>query len=141
MGFGNFQHNQSRAPIAEINTTPLVDVMLVLLVIFMVTLPLVTHHLAVDLPKTDADAPISAVEPSPVELAINAQGQLLWNGVAVPDDALLGRLQEAGRNEPKPELRLYADKHTQYQRLAAVIADVQRSGLTRISLMTEPRSP
>ncbi len=142
MAFGSFQHGGHAQPVAEINTTPLVDVMLVLLVIFMITLPLITHRLAVDLPETQANAPSAAANPAPVELGIDANGQLFWNGVALAGEADLElRLQEAARGEPKPELHLHADKGTPYQRLAEVMAAAQRNGLTRIGFITESRTP
>ena len=115
MAFGSFQHGRHTQPMAEINTTPLVDVMLVLLVIFMITLPFITHRLAVDLPETEANAPVTAANPTPVELGINAEGQLFWNGVALSEADLELRLQEATQGEPKPELHLYADKNTMWQ--------------------------
>jgi biopolymer transport protein ExbD len=141
MAFGSFQHGCRPQPMAEINTTPLVDVMLMLLVIFMITLPLITHHLAVDLPETDANAPSTATTPPPVELGINAEGQLFWNGVALSGADFELRLQEAARGESKPELHLHADKSTPYQRLAEVMAAAQRNGLTRIGFITESRTP
>ncbi len=141
MAFGSFQRGGHAQPVAEINTTPLVDVMLVLLVIFMITLPLITHRLAVDLPETEANAPSASANPAPVELGIDANGQLFWNGVALGEADLEPRLQETARGEPKPELHLYADKGTPYQRLAEVMAAAQRNGLTRIGFITESRTP
>lgn len=141
MAFGSFQHGRHAQPVAEINTTPLVDVMLVLLVIFMITLPLITHRLAVDLPETDTNAPSTSTDPAPVELGIDADGQLFWNGVALSLADLELRLQEAARGEPKPELHLHADKNTPYQCLAEVMAAAQRNGLTRIGFITESRTP
>lgn len=141
MAFGSFHHSRHAQPVAEINTTPLVDVMLVLLVIFMITLPLITHRLAVDLPETEADAPLTPEEPELVELGIDANGQLFWDGVALNETDLELRLQEAARQEPKPELHLHADKSTPYQRLAEVMVAAQRNGLTRIGFITEFRTP
>ena len=141
MAFGSFQHGRHAQPMAEINTTPLVDVMLVLLVIFMITLPLITHNLAVDLPETEANAPSTSTDPEPVELGINAEGHLFWNGIALSQADLELRLQEAARREPKPELHLHADKTTPYQRLAEVMAAAQRNGLTRLGFITELRAP
>lgn len=140
MAFGSFQHTRHAQPVAEINTTPLVDVMLVLLVIFMITLPLITHRLAVDLPKTSSDAP-AVTDADVVELGINAAGTLFWEGVALNETELEARLQEAARQEPKPELHLHADKTTPYQRLAEVMAAAQRNGLTRIGFITELKAP
>ena len=141
MAFGSFHHSRHAQPVAEINTTPLVDVMLVLLVIFMITLPLITHRLAVDLPETEADAQSTPEEPELVELGIDANGQLFWDGVALSETDFELRLQEAARQEPKPELHLHADKSTPYQRLAEVMAAAQRNGLTRIGFITEFRTP
>ena len=141
MAFGSFQHGRHAQPVAEINITPLVDVMLVLLVIFMITLPLITHRLAVDLPETDTNAPSTSTDPAPVELGIDADGQLFWNGVALSLADLELRLQEAARGEPKPELHLHAAKNTPYQCLAEVMAAAQRNGLTRIGFITESRTP
>lgn len=141
MAFGSFQHGRHAQPVAEINTTPLIDVMLVLLVIFMITLPLITHSLAVDLPETDANAPSTSTDPAPVELGINAEGRLFWNGAPLSQADLELRLREAARQEPKPELHLHADKTTPYQHLAEVMAAAQRNGLTRIGFITEFRAP
>ena len=141
MAFGSFHHSRHAQPVAEINTTPLVDVMLVLLVIFMITLPLITHRLAVDLPETETDAQPTPEEPELVELGIDANGQLFWDGVALSETDFELRLQEAARQEPKPELHLHADKSTPYQRLAEVMAAAQRNGLTRIGFITEFRTP
>ena len=141
MAFGSFHHGRHAQPVAEINTTPLVDVMLVLLVIFMITLPLITHSVTVDLPETEASAPSTSANSAPVELGIDAQGQLFWNGVTVHAADLERRLQEAARQEPKPELHLYAEQSTTYQRLAEVMVAAQRNGLTRIGFVTESRTP
>lgn len=140
MAFGSFTPGRHTQPMAEINTTPLVDVMLVLLVIFMLTLPLITHQLAVDLPETDAQAPSTPTETVVVEMGIAADGSLLWNGAALTEADFEQRLQDVARNEPKPELHLYADKNTPYQRLAEVMAAAQRHGLTRIGLITAPKA-
>ena len=141
MAFGSFQHSRHTQPMAEINTTPLVDVMLVLLVIFMLTLPLITHQLAVDLPETDAQAPSTPMKTVIVEVGIAVDGSLFWDGVALTEADFEQRLQAAAHSESKPELHLYADKNTPYQRLAEVMAAAQRHGLTRIGLITAPKAP
>ena len=141
MAFGSFQHSRHAQPVAEINTTPLVDVMLVLLVIFMLTLPLITHQLAVNLPETDAQVQSTPTETVIVEVGIAADGLLLWNGIALAEADFEQRLQAAAHTESKPELHLYADKNTPYQRLAEVMAAAQRHGLTRIGLITAPKAP
>lgn len=141
MAFGSFQHGRHSQPVAEINTTPLVDVMLVLLVIFMITLPLITQRLTVDLPRVDVAGSAATEGPPPVELGIDAAGQLSWDGVAVSTADFESRLQTAAQQEPRPELHLYADRNTPYQHLAEVMAAAQRHGLTRIGFVTEPGIP
>ncbi|MCC6134491.1 MAG: biopolymer transporter ExbD [Candidatus Contendobacter sp.] len=141
MAFGSFQHSRHAQPVAEINTTPLVDVMLVLLVIFMLTLPLITHQLAVNLPETDAQVQSTPTETVIVEVGIAADGLLLWNGIALAEADFEQRLQAAAHTESKPELHLYADKNTPYQRLAEVMAAAQRHGLTRIGFITTAKAP
>jgi biopolymer transport protein ExbD len=126
-------------PFTEINMTPFVDVMLVLLVIFMVTLPRMTDSLYIELPE--ADIPPTTLEPTVVELAIGAEGQLFWNGVALSAMELDFQLNEAARGQPQPELHLRADKTTPYQRLADVMAAAQRNNLTHISFITTPQTP
>lgn len=139
MAFGSFQNSRHAQPVAEINTTPLVDVMLVLLVIFMITLPLITQRLALDLPETDSTAPPSAADLPHVALGIDSNGQLFWDGVAVSAAELEMRLQAASQQQPPPELHLHADAGTTYQRLAEVIAAAQRNGMQRIGFITAPK--
>lgn len=141
MAFGHLPQGRHGQPMTEINTTPLVDVMLVLLVIFMITLPLITYSLAVDLPETDSAAQATPEKPKLVELGINAEGLLFWDGAAINEAELERRLREAAHQEPKPELHLHADKSTPYQRLAEVMSAAQRNGLTRIGFITESKTP
>jgi len=125
-------------PFTEINMTPFVDVMLVLLVIFMVTLPLMTDSLYIQLPE--ADIPPTTPDPVVVELSIGAEGQLFWNGVGLSKAELDFKLKEAAQGQPQPELHLRADKTTPYQRLADVMAAAQRNNLTRIGFVTTPQT-
>ena len=140
MAFGSFQNSRHTQPVAEINTTPLVDVMLVLLVIFMITLPLITQRLALDLPETDSTAPTTSANFPSVELGIDSSGQLFWDGVAVSAAELELRLHAAAQQQPKPELHLHADQGTTYQRLAEVIAAAQRNGMNQIGFITAPKA-
>lgn len=139
MAVGRLSESRHVQPLAEINVTPFVDVMLVLLVIFMITLPLIASRLTVQLPETDAQPAVQ--EPTAVELAIDAQGQLFWDGIAVSDAELEMRLQAAARRRPKPDLHLRADKTTPYQRLAEVMSAAQRNELNRIGFITAPKTP
>lgn len=144
MSFGSFGDSSSGAgpaspaPMAEINTTPLVDVMLVLLVIFIVTAPLLTHGIRIDLPKAAATA--APEEPRTVVLAIDAEGRAYWNDEPVADPDLPRLMAEAAGTEPQPELHLRADQGTRYQRLAEIMAMARNAGLSRLGFVTEPRA-
>ena len=112
MAFGGFDREGSR-PMAEINMIPLIDVMLVLLVIFIITAPLLTHAVKIDLPKA-ASAP-NLTKPDNVQLAVNAAGQIFWNGEVVSRPVLNERLVAAGRQVPQPEVHIRADQAAQYR--------------------------
>ena len=135
MAFGSFESGQDR-PMAEINTTPLVDVMLVLLIIFMVCAPLMTQSIPVNLPKA-ASVP-SEQKPDVVNLAITADGSLHWNGDAVGDDGLVQCLTELAQKTPQPELHLVADKDVRYERVAQVMALVRRRGVSKMGFVMLP---
>jgi len=138
MAFGGFDQRGSSQPMAEINTTPLVDVMLVLLVIFIITAPLLTHSIKLDLPN--AQAPASAEKPETVTLSIDGKGALFWNNEPVADiGQLSARFDEAARRKPQPELHLRADRETRYQRIAEVMSSAQQAGIAKIGFVTEPR--
>ena len=137
MSFGGFERGQSPTqPMAEINVTPLVDVMLVLLVIFIITAPLLASAIKLDLP--DVKAAPAAARPDTVRIAIDAEGRYYWNDQLIEDAALPQRLAEAARAQPQPELHLRADRDTRYDRLARLMAAAQDAGLTRIGFVTDP---
>ncbi|MFZ4760458.1 MAG: ExbD/TolR family protein [Burkholderiaceae bacterium] len=140
MAFGGFDSREGpMRPMADINTTPLVDVMLVLLVIFIITAPLLTHAIRLDLPS--AQAPVSAEKPETITLSIDGQERLFWNDAPVPDAAALReRLVEAARRTPQPELHLRADQQVRYQRIAEVMSAAQQAGVTRLGFVTDPRA-
>lgn len=127
------------APLAEINMIPLIDVMLVLLVIFMVTAPLLTHAVKVDLPKA-ASAP-NQTKADNIQLAIDATGQVLWNGESVDEAGLAERLAAAAAQSPQPEMHLRADRSTPYERVAQTLSAAARAGLSRIGFVTDPSPP
>lgn len=133
MAFGSFESGSSQ-PMADINTTPLVDVMLVLLVIFIVTAPLVTQAIKVDLPEASA-APVEAKAES-IRLSLDAQGQHFWNEQPLTPDELELKLSEAAKQQPQPDLLLAADKETRYEALTGLMAKLQQQGLTKISFIT-----
>ena len=127
------------APLAEINMIPLIDVMLVLLVIFMVTAPLLTHAVKVDLPKA-ASTPNQA-KADAIQLAIDATGHILWNGQSVDEAGLAERLAAAAARSPQPEMHLRADRSTPYERVAQTLSAAARAGLSRIGFVTDPSPP
>ena len=128
--------SSGRAPLSEINVTPLVDVMLVLLIIFMVAAPLLTHAVNVDLPKA-ASAP-SNTKSDTVTLSIDADGHLFWNGKSVDEAGFAADLQAAADQRPTPELHIRAERMTPYERVAQVMSEAARHGLTRIGFITDP---
>jgi biopolymer transport protein ExbD len=139
MAFGGFNDNQQPAPMSDINVTPMVDVMLVLLVIFIITAPLFTHAVKIDLPNAQsAPAP---EKPETVTLSIDGSGKLFWNNNAVDARELDARLAKAGQQQPQPELQLRADKATRYEVIAQVMSAAQGSGITKLGFVTEPKAP
>jgi len=136
MAFGTFSNGSGSAPMAEINMVPLIDVMLVLLVIFMVTAPLLTHAVKIDLPKAASRPNIT--RPDHVSLAIDAAGTTWWNGEVVTKPELAARLARSAAQSPQPELHLRADRSIAYQAVAEVMAAAARAGLTRIGFVSDP---
>jgi biopolymer transport protein ExbD/biopolymer transport protein TolR len=135
MAFGRLERTSHPAPMSDINMTPLIDVMLVLLVIFIITAPLMTSSLKLDLPKTDSGTPTSA--PAFIALAINADGGLFFGDEPLARDALALRVAEAARANPQLEVQLRADQKVPYGSVAELIALVQQAGLNRIGFVTE----
>jgi len=125
------------ALIAEINTTPLVDVMLVLLIVFMITVPVITQTVPVELPKVRNEA--TKTKPENINISVNKEGQVFWNQVLVPDNkTLLDRFDSVARLQPQPEVHVRADQNTQYQHVGRVIVDAQRKGIMKVGFITEP---
>lgn len=121
----------------EINMTPLVDVMLVLLIIFIVTVPVMKHSVNVDLPQASSQP--QDAKPETIRLSVDAQGQYWWNDARVEDKDLERMLQaEAGR-QPQPELHIRGDRAVRYERVAQAMAAAQQSGLRKIGFITEPK--
>ncbi len=134
MAFGGFNQG-AQAPMNEINTTPLVDVMLVLLIVFILITPVVTHSVKVDLP--DASSSKSMEKPETITLALDGQGNAFWNDEPVNDDELLNRLSAAGKI-PNVEMHIRADKEVKYDRLAKVMSAAQYNGVLKLGFVTEP---
>ena len=134
MAFGSFDEGGSGQPMAEINTTPLVDVMLVLLVIFIITAPLFQQAVPIDLPQVSATKLDD--KPEVIQLAVDGNGQIFWNGEAILLDALDNRFAAASARQP--ELHLRADRKVAYEKVADVMAAAQRAGVVKIAFVTEP---
>lgn len=133
-GVGSANHS---APMSEINTTPLVDVMLVLLVIFIITAPLLTHAVKIDLPQASSQ-PLPE-KPEVVSISIDGTGKMYWNDVPMVQGELKAKLQQVASKKPQPELHIRADKETRYQLLAEVMADAQNAGVTKLGFLSEPK--
>jgi biopolymer transport protein ExbD len=122
---------------SEINTTPLVDVMLVLLIVFMITIPVITHTVPVELPKVHNVA--TETKPENVNLSVNKEGQVFWNQSLIPDsNALLERLKAVAVLKPQPEVHVRADKETRYEHVGRTILTAQRAGIMKVGFITEP---
>ena len=122
---------------SEINTTPLVDVMLVLLIVFMITIPVITHTVPVELPKVRNEATKTA--PENINLSVNRDGQVFWNQSLIPDSARTARATERRRGlKPQPEVHVRADKETRYEHVGRVILTAQRAGIQKVGFITEP---
>lgn len=136
MAFASFDRRGGARPVSEINMVPLIDVMLVLLVIFMVTAPLLTHAVRLDLPK--ADAHTDPPEPERIELAVDAAGTRYWNGEPVTRDEAARRFAGAASRRPLPEVRLQADQAVAYRHVAETLADASKAGLTKFGFVSQP---
>jgi biopolymer transport protein ExbD len=138
MAFGGLTNDAGDTDNAEINMIPLIDVMLVLLVIFIITAPLMTHAVKVDLPAA-ASQP-NEVKPETINLSIKADGSVFWNADPVDAAAWQARMGVAARQTPQPEIHIRADGDLAYRNVAQIMADAARAGLTRLGFVTDPRS-
>lgn len=133
-----FQWNEDDdAAMSEINMTPLVDVMLVLLIIFIITVPIMKHAVPVELPRASSQAPDPAVQS--VRLTVDAQGDFYFNEARVSDEELDRLLREQAARQPQPQVQLKGDRSVRYERVAQALAAVQRAGLRNIGFVTERR--
>jgi biopolymer transport protein ExbD len=122
----------------EINMTPLVDVMLVLLIIFIITIPVMKHAVTVDLPR--ATNLQEVVKPETVRLSVDAHGTYFWNESKVEDAALPALLATAAAKNPQPDLHIRGDKDVRYERVAQAMAAAQQAGVKKIGFITEPKN-
>ena len=136
MAFGKFDSDIEDEVLSEINMIPLIDVMLVLLIVFIITVPVIRHAVQLELPQATSQP--SQERPATIRLAIDAQGQYHWNEAAISDQELQTRLDAAAAQQPQPELHLSGDKAVRYERVAQAMAAAQRAGLGKIGFLTRP---
>jgi biopolymer transport protein ExbD len=132
-GGGGAPHS---APMAEINMIPLVDVMLVLLIIFMITAPLIAHKIKIDLPQ--ASTVLLEEKPDTIVISLMGDGKMFLNDVPIDRPAMIERLATEAQRKPQPELHLHVDKSLQFQALATVMADAQNAGMVKVGIATDP---
>jgi biopolymer transport protein ExbD len=124
-------------PMSEINTTPLVDVMLVMLIIFLITIPVITQSVKVELPKA-ANIP-TQTKPENINIAVDREGNMFWNTSRVPtQEAMLDRLKSVAVQNPQPEVHVRGDRATAYEHVGRVIVLAQRAGIQKVGFITEP---
>ena len=138
MSFGRLERRKGSEPMSEINVTPMVDVMLVLLVIFILTAPLLASAIKLDLPKTDAAKPDTASVS--VTLVVDKTGQIFFNNQPVSSDALRTRLAQTAAQNPETEIQLRADETVAYGKVVSVMGEAQKAGLNRIGFVAEAPS-
>ena len=139
MAFASFDSKRASAPMADINMVPLIDVMLVLLVIFIVTAPLLTNAVKLDLPKVSSQ--LNQLKPDKIEFAIDASGQRFWNGEPVTREQAAQRFAAEGRKPQQPEVHLRADQNVAYRAVAETLGDASKAGLSRVGFVSEPERP
>jgi biopolymer transport protein ExbD len=136
MAFGGFNQGEGRPPQSDINMVPLIDVMLVLLIVFMITAPLLTHSVKIDLPQASS-AP-NQEKPETIALSLDADGKVYWNNDAIDAAALPARLAEAATRSPQPELHLRADRNTRYETIADLMSKARTAGIEKMGFITLP---
>lgn len=136
MAFGTLNDDTDEV-MNEINMTPLVDVMLVLLIIFIITVPVIKHSVNIDLPRA-ASQP-QDIKPPIIRLSVDSTGHYYWNDLPTGDEAVLAQLTVAAGQEPQPSLHIRGDKAVRYERVAQLMATAQKAGLKKIGFITEPQ--
>jgi biopolymer transport protein ExbD len=128
---------EERATMADINTTPLVDIMLVLLIIFLITIPIITKTVPVKLPRAVNIA--TKTKPENITISVDREGQIWWNGALVRDrDALIKRVVVEAVKVPQPEVHIRGDAGVRYEAIGRTLYSIQRGGLTKVGFITEP---
>ena len=136
MAFGT--QDESDEVLNEINMTPLVDVMLVLLIIFIITVPVMKHAVNIDLPRATNQP--EDTKPQTVRLSVASDGSYYWNENKVTDEAMAAMLKEEGAKDPQPELHIRGDKDVRYERVAQAMAAAQQAGVRKIGFVTDPKN-
>ena len=137
MAFGGLLNDAGDGDNAEINMIPLIDVMLVLLVIFIITAPLMTHAVKVDLPVASSQP--NDVKPETINLSIKADGSVYWNAEPMDQTAWRAQMDLAAAQTPQPEIHIRADGELAYKNVAQIMADAARAGLTKLGFVTDPK--
>jgi len=122
-------------PMMEINTTPLIDVMLVLLIMFIITLPVMTHAVKLDMPRPNSNPPPPDQVVDPINLEVDFDGSIIWNGTQVPLTELESYFRGEARKSPQPELHVRPNRRADYDTVAKVLAIAQRNGMQRIGFV------
>jgi biopolymer transport protein ExbD len=134
MAFGT--QDEADEVMNEINMTPLVDVMLVLLIIFIITVPVMKHAVPVDLPRASNEREV--IKPETIRLSVTADGKFHWNESTISDDDLEPRLRVEAQKDPQPDLHIRGDKDVRYERVAQAMSAAQRAGVRKIGFVTDP---
>ena len=135
MAFGG-DFDDDKGSMSDINMTPLVDVMLVLLIIFIIAVPVITHSVKVDLPR--ADNTINEEKPETINLSVTNDGQIHWNETTITPEELDQRLQLEASKQPQPEIHIRGDRKVDYEHVLKVMAAVQRAGVLKLGFVSEP---
>lgn len=122
---------------SEINMTPLVDVMLVLLIIFIITVPVLTHSVKIDLPRANNQP--NEVQQKPITISVNQQGQIFWNDTLIEKTVLAQQFSQIATQQPQPEVHIRGDREVAYEHVMQVMAQAQRSGVQKLGFITEPK--
>ena len=125
---------------AEINVTPLVDVMLVLLIIFMITAPLAAHKIKIELPIASLAKPPDDAGNQPITISVKETGELYWNDEPITEATLQAQLRVLAQRQPQPELQIRADRETQYQLVSSVMADAKNAGMVKLGFITQAQN-
>jgi biopolymer transport protein ExbD len=135
MAFGG-DFEEDKGSMADINMTPLVDVMLVLLIIFIIAVPVITHSVKVDLPR--ADNAVNEIKPQTINLSVTADGKTHWNETDISEEDLQQRLAAEAAKQPQPEIHIRGDRKVEYEHVMKVMAAVQRAGILKLGFVSEP---